>query len=133
MTGEYERRMIDAAEDVLTPVIESSVILGSHYARACGRSTVTGKDIAYGLMYAARHVPGNQVGSLFPDDDEEEEDEDDLEVVSESDEPFTRYEGTEEIFVDMNRCADTWDTWEPFSPIEKMIKKAVDKASESVE
>jgi hypothetical protein len=126
--------MIDTAGDVLTPVIESSVILGSHYAHACGRTTVTGKDIAYGLMYAARHVAGNQIGSLFPEDEEdEEEDEDDLEVVSDTDEPFTRYEGTEEIFVNMNRCADTWDTWEPLSPIEHMIKSAVDKARESVE
>ena len=127
--------MIETLEDILMPVMESSVILGGHYARACGRKTVTGKDIAYGLMYAARNVTGNHIGSLFSDDEEDEEDEDeedDIEVVSDTDEPFTRYEGSEEMFVNMNRCADTWDTWEPTSPVEIMIKRAVDKANESV-
>ena len=134
MTGEYERRMYEAAEDLLMPVMESAVVLGSHYARACGRTTVTGMDISYGLMYASRYVTGQQVGSLFPEDEEDEEDEeeDDLEVVDEDDEPFTRYEGTEEIFAAMNRCADTWDSWEPPSPIETMLKRAVDKAKEMV-
>ncbi len=124
--------MEDAAVDLLLPVMESSMVLASHYAKACGRDTVTGKDVAYGLMYAVRNVTGRQVGSLFPEAyDEEDSDEDDLEEVDESEEPFTRYEGDEEIFVNMNRCADTWDSWEPESPIERILKLATDKANES--
>jgi histone H3/H4 len=124
--------MEDAAVDLLLPVMESSMVLASHYAKACGRDTVTGKDVAYGLMYAVRNVTGRQVGSLFPEAyDEEDSDEDDLEEVDESEEPFTRYEGSEEIFVNMNRCADTWDSWEPESPIERILKLATDKANES--
>lgn len=125
--------MEDAAIDLLLPVMESAMVLASHYAKACGRDTVTGKDVAYGLMYAVRNVTGRQVGSLFPEAyDDEDSDEEELEEVDESEEPFTRYEGDEEIFVNMNRCADTWDSWEPESPIERMLKLATDKANESV-
>ena len=125
--------MEDAAFDILTPVMESAMVLASHYAKACGRETVTGKDVAYGLMYAVRNVTGRQVGSLFPEayDEEDSDEEDELEEVDESEEPFTRYEGSEELFVNMNRCADTWDSWEPESPIERILKLATDKANES--
>lgn len=125
--------MEDAAIDILIPVMESATILGSHYAKACGRDTVTGMDIAYGLMYAARNVTGRQIGSLFPEIYESGSDEDEqaIEEVDESEEPFTRYEGTEELYVNMNTCADTWDSWEPSSPIETILKSAVDKAKES--
>ena len=130
----YEDRLDESAANILIPVMESAMILASHYAKACGRDTVTGKDVSYGLKYAVRNVTGRQIGSLFPEvyesDDEEEEDE--LEEVDEEEEPFTRYEGDEEIFVNMNRCADTWDSWEPESPIERMLKLATDKANESV-
>lgn len=127
--------MEDAAIDLLLPVMESSMVLASHYAKACGRDTVTGKDVAYGLMYAVRNVTGRQVGSLFPeayDETDSDEEEDELEEVDESEEPFTRYEGSEELFVNMNRCADTWDSWEPTSPIETMLKSAADKANAEV-
>ena len=100
--------------------------------KACGRDTVTGKDISYGLMYAARNVTGRQIGSLFPEiyEEDEDEDEDELEEVDDADEPFTRYEGSEDIYVNMNTCADTWDSWEPTSPIESILKSAVDKAKD---
>jgi len=126
--------MEDAAIDLLLPVMESSMVLASHYAKACGRDTVTGKDVAYGLMYAVRNVTGRQVGSLFPEAYESgsDEEEDELEEVDEEEEPFTRYEGSEELFVNMNRCADTWDSWEPTSPIETMLKSAADKANAEV-
>jgi histone H3/H4 len=122
--------MEEAAFDLLAPVMESAMVLASHYAKACGRDTVTGKDVAYGLMYAVRNVTGRQVGSLFPEVyDETDSDEEELEEVDEDEEPFTRYEGSEELFVNMNRCADTWDSWVPESPIERMLKSAADKAN----
>jgi hypothetical protein len=118
-------------EDIFLPVMESAVVLASHYARACGRQTVTGRDVHYGLMYAARNVTGRQVGSLFPEIyDSSESDEEDLDVVDDSDEPFTEYTGDEEIFVKMNECARTWDDWEPESPAEQVLKNAVNKAKE---
>jgi hypothetical protein len=126
--------MEEASFEILQPVIEAATVLGSHYAKACGRNTVTGTDIAYGLMYAAQNVTGRQIGSLYPEiyDEDEASDEEDLEVVDDHEEEFTRYEGDEELFMNMNRCVDTWDTWEPTSPIEHIIKRAVDRANESV-
>jgi hypothetical protein len=125
--------MEESTVNILIPVMESAMVLGSHYAKACGRDTVTGQDVSYGLMYAVRNVTGRQIGSLFPEayEDDEEEEEDELEEVSEEEEPFTRYAGDEQLFVDMNTCVDTWDSWEPTSPIEEMLRDAANKARES--
>jgi hypothetical protein len=140
--------------DLYLPVMESATVLGSHYAKACGRDTVTAQDIQIGLMYAARNVAGKQVGSLFPeiyedsdeDEDWEEEEweedsdeeekarlqaEDEAEEVDEDEEPFTRYTGEEELFVKMNECFDTWDEWVPETPLEQSLKTAVERAREA--
>jgi len=132
-------------EDIFIPVVEASMIYASHYCKACGRSTVTAKDMEYGIKYAARTVLGNKIGTYFPDEDSssdedledeeqscssEDSDSDDsdesLEIVDDTDEPFTRYTGTEEMFVKMNEIVDTWAEWEPFSPAEKIVKNAID-------
>lgn len=119
-------------DDIFLPVFESSVVLAAHYAKAAGRDCVTSRDICLGLMYAARTVTGNQLGSLFPEiyeDDDEEEDE--VEIDDDEDEDWTQYTGTDdEHAVKMNECADTWDAWEPETPAEVALKNAVNKAKE---
>ena len=117
--------------DIFLPVMESSVVLAAHYAKATGRDCVTAQDVCYGLMYAARTVTGKQVGSLFPEvyDDESDEDEEDEEDEEEG--QWVRYTGTDnEHAIKMNECADSWDTWEPESPAERALKNAVNKAME---
>lgn len=118
--------------DLFLPVMESSVVLAAHYAKATGRDTITGKDICYGLMYAARTVTGKQIGSLFPEIyDEEDSDEEEEEMEEGDEENWIRYEGTDnEHAIKMNECADTWDEWEPESPAEAALKNAVNKAME---
>ena len=124
--------MEQSAIDIFLPVLESSVVLAAHYAKATGRDCVTAQDMCYGLMYAARTITGKQVGSLYPeiyeegsDSDEEEEEED------EEEEEWIRYQGTDnEHAVKMNECADTWEAWEPESPAEYALKNAVNKAME---
>ncbi len=122
--------MEEAALDIFLPVLESSVVLAAHYAKATGRDCVTAKDMCYGLMYAARTITGKQIGSLFPevyenDDEESEEEEDEEDVL------WTRYEGTDdEHALKMNECADTWNDWEPETPAERALKNAVNKAME---
>jgi hypothetical protein len=123
--------MEQSAIDIFLPVLESSVVLAAHYAKATGRDCVTAQDMCYGLMYAARTITGKQVGSLYPeiydesDSDEEEEEEDEEEPA------WIRYEGTDnEHAIKMNECADTWDAWEPESPAEAALKNAVNKAME---
>ena len=120
--------------EIFLPVLESSVVLAAHYAKATGRDCVTAQDMCYGLMYAARTVTGKQIGSLFPevyeedDDDEEEEEEEDEE---DDEEQWTRYTGADnEHAVKMNECADSWEAWDPETPAEYALKNAVNKAME---
>ena len=49
-----------------------------------------------------------------PSDEEEEE------------EPFTRYEGDDPQLVLVNEMNDTWDEWEPDTPMQIMLKMAID-------
>jgi hypothetical protein len=123
--------MENAAIDIILPVIEASLIYASHYCKSTGRSTVTAKDMEYGMKYAAMSTVGKHIGSHFPEiyEEESESDEECVEIVDDSDEPFTRYVGTEELFVKMNEAYDTWDSWEPESPAEIMIKNAIESQS----
>jgi hypothetical protein len=128
-----DQQIIEAAINVITPVMESSIVLAGDYARACGRDFITAMDVQYGMKYAARNITGRYTGTLFPDIDSDEDSdfEDEIEVIDEEDEEytFTRYEGQDKKFNDMNEAFDTWDQWEPYSPVEKMLKDAVDKNS----
>ena len=113
-------------EDIFLPVVEAAMVYASHYCKASGRSTVTVKDIEYSLKYCAMNVVGKKIGTFFPEIyDESESDESDIEISD--DEPFTRYQGTDELYVKMNECFDNWNTWEPYSPAEHIIKNAIEK------
>lgn len=122
-----------AAIDLFLPVMESAVVIASHYAKGCGRDTVLAQDVRLGLMFAARNVMGKQIGSLFPEIYEEGESEsDEEESDGDEEEPeWTRYEGTDEMLLKVNECADSWEAWEPESPAERALKNAVEKAKES--
>ena len=117
--------------DIFLPVMESSVVLAAHYAKATGRDCVTARDMCYGLMYAARTVTGKQIGSLFPEVYDEEDEEEEEGSDEEEEEQWTRYTGTDnEHAVKMNECADSWEAWDPETPAEYALKNAVNKAME---
>ena len=116
------------AIDIVTPVLESSMILAAHYTKACGRNTVTAQDVKYSMRFCARELVGKHIGTLFPElqDSDDESDCSDVEEVDEDEEPFTRYEGVDPQLVAVNQAYDTWAEWNPVSPIEKLLKNAVD-------
>lgn len=138
---------MEAAIEIFKPVMESATILAAHYAKACGRDIVLSQDMHMGMMYAARKVTGRQIGSLFPEIYEEEEsgtdsdpdpdsdsdsDSGSWETVSDSEIIWTRYEGSDDqTALDMNTCADTWETWEPETPAERALKNAIDKMDQN--
>ena len=128
-----ESEIIKTALDLLTPVLESSIIVAGTYAKLCGRSTITGEDTKYAMKYAARNIVGKQIGTLFPDlQDESDSDESDIEEVEEDDEPFVRYTGPpDKLADDIHQAVDTWDEWEPQNPTEKLLKAAIDQISVS--
>lgn len=136
--GDMEEQIIDAAFDNITPVIESSVILAGEYCKKCGRTVMTDMDMQYAMRFAARNVAGRTQGPLFPELMEEAEDVDsdeefsDLEEVDEEEEPFTRYQGDDPQMNAINECYDTWDSWVPASPLEKMLKSAIDSREHRV-
>jgi len=128
-----EESLQQTAMDIFIPVLESATVLAAHYAKACGRDAVIAEDMQMGLMYAARHVTGKQIGPLYPEVwDEEEDEEEESETDSDQEDPeWVRYEGTDEMAVKMNECADTWDSWVPENPSESALKDAVDKQREN--
>ena len=78
-----ESEIIKTALDLLTPVLESSIIVAGAYVKLCGRSTITGEDTQYGMKYAARNVVGKHVGTMFPElQDSDSDDEDSIEESS---------------------------------------------------
>jgi len=138
--GEMDTSALEqSAIDLFLPVMESGTVLAAHYAQACGRDCVVGRDMRYGLMYAARNVAGKHVGSLYPEvydedsgtesegEDESDEDEDEEDSGTESDTEWTAYEGADDdMAVKMNDCARTWAEWVPANPTEAALKSAVD-------
>lgn len=124
-----ENQIIESAINVIQPVWESAMVLAGEYRKKCNREILTGDDFKYALKYSAMNLVGKHIGTLFPELQDEEDDDslDDIETVDEDDEPFTRYVGDDKLMNDINEAVDTWDSWEPASSIETMLKDAVDK------
>lgn len=121
-----EANETQALFDILTPVLEKTVVIAARYARACERDCVVSKDFEYAAKYCARHCVGEDIGSMFPGDWSDDDDDDDLPEVVDDEPTFTRYAGSDAFFLAVNRAVDTWDDWTPSSPVEEMLKKAVD-------
>jgi hypothetical protein len=137
-----EESLTSAAIDIFLPVLESAMIYASHYCKGTGRNTITSDDMRYGWRYAARVTLGNKLGSFFPEIYEDEDDSDSsqgdedeeswADMADEEDEPFVRYSqpvgDPDPILLKMNEVHDTWESWEPETPAERMIKNAVDSS-----
>jgi hypothetical protein len=115
--------------NIVTPVLEKSMVLACEYAKVCGRDIVLPEDIEYASKYCAMYTVGEDIGSIFPEiynDQDEEDEEDEIEEVDDADcPPFARYSGTEERFKRINEAYDRWDSWQPQNPTEVMLKNAI--------
>ena len=126
-SGAYEQSQQDALMGILLPVLERSMILAAEYSKACGRDTVLSEDMEYAIKYCVMYTVGRDIGSLFPEIyNEESSDEEDIEEVDPDEcPPFVRYSGADPTFRQMNEACDRWDTWVPQSPVEEMLKNAI--------
>jgi hypothetical protein len=124
--GEYENSQANAIFDIVTPVIENSMILACQYAKACGRDVVVAQDLEYAAKYCIMHTVGLHIGPQFPEIEDENEDDTDLEVVHGGEELWTRYEGDDVEFTKVNEAVDTWNAWNPTNPSEIILKNAID-------
>ena len=120
---------ISTMMNIVTPVLEKSMVLACEYAKVCGRDIVLPEDIEYASKYCAMYTVGEDIGSIFPEiynDQDEEDEEDELEKVDDADcPPFARYSGTAERFKRINEAYDRWDSWPPQNPSEVMLKNAI--------
>ena len=123
-----EEQIIQAGINIITPVLESAIVLGGNYAKKSGRDILTGMDLEYALKFCARNVIGKHTGTLFPElQGESDEVESDNDNDSESEEPpFTRYTGDDETLIKVNECYDTWEEWVPVNTTEEILKKSID-------
>tara|TARA_B100000287_G_scaffold142094_1_gene133848 strand:- start:1360 stop:1794 length:435 start_codon:yes stop_codon:yes gene_type:complete len=126
-SGAYEESQQQTLMGILIPVVERSMVLAAEYSKACGRNTILPEDIEYAIKYCAMHTVGQNIGSLYPEIyDEQSSDEDDIEEVPpEECPPFKRYEGSDTTFVRINESYDNWEQWTPQSPVEEMLKNAI--------
>lgn len=123
---DLQESYLTTCNKLMLPVFEMAVVTAAHYCKATGRTTITAKDMEYGLKFSARKVLGNQKESLFPDVYDGEDDEDDeIEECDDDEEPFVRYEGPDDTLKCVNEMYDTWDAWEPDTPIGQMLKSAI--------
>ncbi len=123
--SEYENSQANAIFDIVTPVIENSMILACKYAKACGRDVVVAQDLEYAAKYCIMHTVGLHIGPQFPEVEDEEGD-DELEVVHGGEEMWSRYEGDDTEFTKINEAFDSWDSWTPTNPSETILKNAID-------
>ena len=125
---ELSSPMAKSAIEIITPVLESAVVLSGHYAKACGRDTILAKDMEYCMKYCAMHTVGQQIGTYCPElYNSDDSGEDDISIDDEIDESiFEPYSGDAERFTKINDAYDAWDGWSPSNPSEEMIKNAID-------
>tara|TARA_B100001250_G_C19122547_1_gene495938 strand:- start:56 stop:478 length:423 start_codon:yes stop_codon:yes gene_type:complete len=123
--GEYENTQANAIFDIVTPVIENSMILACKYAKACCRDVVVAQDLEYAAKYCIMYTVGLHIGPQFPEPEDEDHDEE-LEVVHGGEELWTRYEGDDAEFIKINEAVDSWDAWTPSNPSEIILKNAID-------
>jgi hypothetical protein len=123
MTEEYIKSMTD----IMLPVMEQAMLLAGEYCKACGRDVILPEDMEYAMKYCAMYTVGQQIGTYFPEIyDTDDEEEDDIEDVETEDcPPFVEYSGEDIRFIQMNDAVKRWDSWAPQSPIEQMLKNAI--------
>ena len=125
-----EEQIIEAAMNAIQPVLENSVIVAAEYCKATGRNVVTALDMEYGMKWCAMNVTGRVFGSILPEEEQtdSDSDEDDM-VVLESemgfDDEFREYDGDDERYLGVNQAVRAWADWEPETPVEIMIKNAI--------
>ena len=126
-SGDSEESQQNALIGILLPVLERSMVLAAEYSKACGRDTVLPEDMEYAIKYCAMYTVGQNIGSLYPEVyDSDSSDEEDLEEVEPEDcPPFEKYSGDDTTFRQMNEAYDRWDQWIPQSPVEEMLKNAI--------
>ena len=106
-----EEQIIEAAMNAIQPVLENAVIVAAEYCKATGRDIVTALDMEYGMKWSAMKVTGRVFGSILPEGSDDDSD--------------GEYDGEDPAFLEVNQAVRDWADWEPETPVEIMIKNAI--------
>jgi hypothetical protein len=98
---DYGGEMINTMLGLIQPVFEQGIVLGAQYSKACGRDVMLDEDIEYAMKYCIMHKVGQQSGSIFGP------------------------EGDARIG-EINTAVDEWKNWKPESPVQEILKSALD-------
>lgn len=124
---------------VLRVLFEDSMMSAQRFAKVCGRTQVTGRDMYFALMYEAHEFFDRDdletrflKQSAVESDDEEDEAE-----SSEEDEEVTEAYSTDCVVPDdqgfhkaVMMYAQQWETWMPEDPMKQMLKRAIDDTAQ---
>lgn len=123
---DFSSNLVQSAIEIIQPVLENAMILSGQYTKACGRKTITSKDVEYCMKYCAMHTVGDHIGSHFPEVYDDEDSEEEFEEVDEDDEPFVPYTGSNVAMCAITEAYDAWENWVPTNPSEQLLKNAID-------
>ena len=131
---------------LITLFSSKSIENALNYVEYCGRNGVTKDDMVYALRYEVFEFMNNNnmerdLNDILDDMEEEDimeddgdsewEDIDDLVVPDGELNPFSRItdenvnDNNREFIEKMHTYYDTWDDWEPQTPLEKILKRAI--------
>ena len=141
---------MDNIEILLSLFISNSITTASKYVSYCGRNGVSKKDIQYALKYEvfeflnrttimddiqkATQEYNQYLDDIEDSDYEEDEDEINSMIIPDNElNPFKRIEqsficDTNKEFIEcFHKHNDNWDSWIPDTPLNKILKNAIDK------
>ena len=142
---------LESIEVLLTLFTSNAISNASNYVKYCNRNGITTTDIIYGLKYEVfeffkRNTLEKDIESMTKDyetskyeDEDEDEDEDDPVAAAADEDEETKLDHFERILIkdinDENKdfiekihmYYDSWDKWQPHTPIEHILKNSIDK------
>ena len=141
---------IENIEILLSLFISNSIYNASKYVTECNRNGVTKEDIQYSLRYEvfeflnrstimddikkATQDYNQYLDDLEDSDYEEDEDEINSMIIPDNElNPFKRIDqslicdNNKEFIECFHKHNDNWDSWTPDTPLNKILKNAIDK------
>lgn len=137
---------------ILKVLSQEACATSERFTKACGRTTITGNDMYYALMYEAHEFFQKDIDARFFDeleterehtyitDDESEEDKSDDSETSPSDEeettePYTielKDNKESEFHAKVLQYSKDWREWFPQDPVQQMMKKYIDETAQKI-
>lgn len=162
--------LIDTSPDVdtlrmivslMTILMEEATHSGAKFAKACGRTCITGHDVVAALKYEAhffwekdfdervlerlqeerQHTyetdedTDEETNASVENDSGDEAQSDDARIMSEEEETYSETlcdSSLGEFHTNVLRVCRDWSQWNPTDPAKRLLKNAIDKAEQSM-